>query len=171
MSRPLNVLFLCNGNSARSIMAEALVAARGRDLLRGYSAGATPTGSVHPIARQVLCAAGHPVDGLRSKSWDAFAEPGAPEMDLVVTLCDQAAAEPCPLWPGTPLRAHWGLPDPARVQGDDAQRRQAFEASYETLARAIDDLVSVLQTAPDRVALAEGLDAIPADPLVPERRA
>jgi arsenate reductase len=160
MVRPLDVLFLCNGNSARSILAEALLSDLGGSDLRGFSAGAAPAGEVHPMALEVLAAEGLPVAGLRSKSWDEFAAPGAPEMDVVVTLCDQAAAETCPLWPGAPLRAHWSLPDPAKVAGDQAARRQAFRDSYETLHRLIGRLTQTARTARDRETLAAGLAAI-----------
>jgi arsenate reductase len=170
MTRPINLLFLCNGNSARSIMAEALAAAQDCDVLHVYSAGVRPAGAVSPVALAVLAERGHPTAGLRPKSWDEFAGPHGPEMDIVVTLCDQAASEPCPLWPGSPLRVHWSLPDPAHVQGE-AARHRAFEACHDELARLIGDLVQVLRTSPDRAALSRRLAAIRPDMPPPERNA
>src|SRR5450432_151560 len=121
-----NVLFICTGNSARSILAEGLMNAIGQGRFRAYSAGSHPKGAVHPLALQTLQSMGVATQGLRSKSWDEFAAPGAPPIDFVFTVCDQAAGEACPYWPGAPVTAHWGMPDPAAVEGDDAALAQAF---------------------------------------------
>jgi arsenate reductase len=143
--RRLNVLFLCTGNSARSIMAEAMLRELGRERFDAFSAGSHPAGNVNPHAHEVLKRQGFRVDGLRSKSWSEFAEPGAAAMDAIITVCDNAAGEVCPVWPGRPVTAHWGVPDPASVVGDDNRKRQAFEASCNTLRERIEKLVA-LQT-------------------------
>jgi arsenate reductase (thioredoxin) len=134
----VNVLFLCTGNSARSILAEAYLnhAAKGR--FRAYSAGSHPGGKVNPFALELLAKNGIPISGLRSKSWDEFAAPGAPKLDFVFTVCDNAAGEVCPIWPGRPSKAHWGVPDPAAVQGSDADKRQAFRDAFARLSSRID---------------------------------
>ena len=119
MRRTYNVLFLCTGNSARSIMAERLMEHRGAGRFRAFSAGSYPKGAVHPLALRLLAEQSLPTEGLRSKSWDEFAAPGAPEMDFIFTTCDEAANEVCPVWPGHPMTAHWGVPDPAAVEGDE----------------------------------------------------
>ena len=137
MRPPFNVLFLCTGNSARSILAEALLNHKGKPNFRGFSAGSHPTGRVNPFALKQLEAAGLPADGLRSKSWDEFAKPGAPQMNFVFTVCDNAAAEVCPLWPGQPLTAHWGVPDPAVAVGTTEQVERAFREAFVTLDRRI----------------------------------
>ena len=136
--KPYNVLFLCTGNSARSILAEAYLnhAAKGR--FRAYSAGSHPGGKVNPFALELLAKNGIPISGLRSKSWDEFAAPGAPKLDFVFTVCDNAAGEVCPIWPGRPSKAHWGVPDPAAVQGSDADKRQAFRDAFARLSSRID---------------------------------
>jgi arsenate reductase len=121
-----NVLFLCTGNSARSIIAESVLRKSGAGKFNAYSAGSYPKGEVHPLAIEALQGHGFPVEGLRSKSWDEFAMEGAPELDFVFTVCDNAAGEACPVWPGQPMTAHWGLEDPAAVEGTDADRRVAF---------------------------------------------
>ncbi|KKX29352.1 arsenate reductase ArsC [Rhizobium sp. LC145] len=121
-----NVLFLCTGNSARSIIAESVLNKDGKGKFVAYSAGSYPKGQVHPMAIETLSGHGYPVEGLRSKSWDEFAQPGAPELDFVFTVCDNAAGEACPVWPGQPMTAHWGLEDPAAVEGSDAEKRVAF---------------------------------------------
>jgi arsenate reductase len=135
-----NVLFLCTGNSARSILGEALI--NGLPLtqhrFRGYSAGSHPKGAVHPLALQLLQEIGYDVSGLRSKSWDEFAQPGAPHMDFIITVCDNAAAEVCPVWPGHPATAHWGIADPAAVTGSDAERRRAFREAMMALRARIE---------------------------------
>ena len=137
-----NVLFLCSGNSARSILAEALINAPeiGHGKFRGYSAGSQPAGSIHPLTLETLRASGLSTEGLRSQSWDDFGEPidGAPEMDFVFTVCDTAAQEVCPIWPGSPVTAHWGVADPARVTGSDDDRRRAFFETLHVLRRRIE---------------------------------
>lgn len=144
MSTPQNVLFLCTGNSARSILAEALLNddAIGGGRFRGYSAGSQPRGTVHPLALDTLKENGLPTEGLRSKSWQEFAAADAPRMDFIFTVCDNAAAEACPLWPGHPVTAHWGLPDPAAVEGSDEEKRRAFKDTFTELRRRIQDFVS-----------------------------
>ncbi len=126
MDRPFNVLFLCTGNSARSIMSEVMMNAMGAPRFRAFSAGSHPAGKVNPFAIELLQKNRLPTEGLRSKSWDEFAQPGAPELDFVFTVCDSAAGEACPVWPGQPISAHWGIADPAAEQGDDEHRRRAF---------------------------------------------
>jgi len=132
-----NVLFLCTGNSARSILAESILNRLGNGRFRGYSAGSHPKREVHPLAKDLLKTLDMPTDGLRSKSWDEFARTGAPEMDFVITVCDNAAGEVCPIWPGNPVTAHWGVPDPAAVEGDDRTRKNAFRSAYRQLENRI----------------------------------
>lgn len=141
--REINVLFLCTGNSARSILAEALISHLGKGRFRGYSAGSFPKGQVHPMTLQLLRSLNLPTEGLRSKSWDEFAQPGAPAMDFVFTVCDQAAGEACPVWPGHPVTAHWGVPDPAAAEGSEVQRMNAFRAAYRTLSARIETFISL----------------------------
>lgn len=143
MSKPFNVLFLCTGNSARSILVEAIVTRLGSGRFRAFSAGSQPKGSVHPLALELLQSKNFPTAGLRSKSWNEFAAADAPEMQLIVTVCDQAAGEVCPIWPGHPVVAHWGLPDPAAVVGSLEERRRAFEDAFVTLERQIHMLISM----------------------------
>lgn len=138
-----NVLILCTGNSARSILGEAIVNRLGGERFRGFSAGSFPKGQVNPGALRLLERHGYPTDGLRSKSWDEFAGPDAPRIDVVITVCDNAAGEICPIWPGHPVRAHWGLPDPAAVEGGEAAEDAAFEAAHEALSRRIAELVEL----------------------------
>jgi protein-tyrosine-phosphatase len=135
--RVYNVLFLCTGNSARSILGEALLDAKGRGRFKAWSAGSFPKGMVHPLALETLAQAGLSVDGYRSKSWDEFAAPGAPQMDFIFTVCDDAAGEVCPVWPGHPVTAHWGLPDPAAVEGSVEMRRRAFRDTLTALSNRI----------------------------------
>lgn len=136
--RILNVLFLCTGNSARSVLAEAILNKLGAGKFRGYSAGSQPKGQVHPRTLELLQSLGYDTSGFRSKSWDEFAKPGAPPIDFIFTICDNAAGESCPLWPGRPMTAHWGVPDPAEATGSDAQVALAFKAAYATLLRRIE---------------------------------
>ena len=133
-----SVLFLCTGNSARSILAEAYLNHTGRGRFIAYSAGSHPAGRVNPFALELLREGGLPTTAARSKSWDEFARPGAPKIDFVITVCDSAAAEVCPVWPGHPDKAHWGVPDPAAVEGTDEQKRHAFKEALITLSRRID---------------------------------
>lgn len=140
---PLNVLFLCTGNSARSILAEAILNQVGQGRIRAFSAGSMPKGAVHPQSLRLLESLGLPIEGFRSKSWDEFAAPGAPALDFIVTVCDSAAGETCPVWPGKPISAHWGVPDPAAAQGSDAEIALAFADAYRMLKRRIDLFVSL----------------------------
>ena len=133
-----NVLFLCTGNSARSILAEAYLNYAGKGRFRAHSAGSHPGGKVNPFALDLLREKGIATAGLRSKSWDEFAAPGAPPMDYVFSVCDNAAGETCPLWPGHPVKEHWGVPDPAAVQGSDEEKRAAFLAAFDQLSSRID---------------------------------
>lgn len=141
--RVRNVLFLCTGNSARSIMAEALLDVLGKGKFRAFSAGSHPSGKVQPMALELAQSIGYDTSQARSKSWDEFAEAGAPEMDIVITVCDNAAGESCPVWLGHPALAHWGVPDPVEVTADDGQRRRAFTAAFATLRRRIELLLSL----------------------------
>ena len=136
MDKTYNVLFLCTGNSARSILAEVLLNHWGKGRFRAYSAGSFPKGEVNPRSIELLRSLKLPVDGLRSKSWSEFANPAAPVMDFVITVCDQAAGEVCPIWPGQPVVAHWGIPDPASVEGSKTEQMQAFRAAYRVPTRA-----------------------------------
>jgi arsenate reductase (thioredoxin) len=148
-----NVLFLCTGNSARSILAEGLLNEFGKGRFRAFSAGSHPKGSVHPLALKELQTLRIPTDGFRSKAWDEFAAPDAPVMDFVFTVCDQAAGEVCPVWPGQPMTAHWGMPDPAAVEGSDDAQARAFRDAAVTLKRRIELLISLPVAALDRLAL------------------
>jgi arsenate reductase len=158
--RPYHVLFLCTGNSARSIMAEAILNAIGKDRFRAFSAGSHPAGSVNPYALEQLKLARLPTDGLHSKSWDEFAASGALPLDFVFTVCDQAAGEVCPIWPGQPMTAHWGVPDPAAVQGDPDTVRRAFFVAYDTLFRRISLFTALRLESLGRLALQRNLDEI-----------
>jgi arsenate reductase len=149
-----NVLFICTGNSARSILAEAVMNALGAERgFRAYSAGSHPKGDVHPMALQTLAQRKIPTDGLRSKGWEEFARPGAPEMDFVFTVCDQAAGELCPVWPGQPMTAHWGLPDPAAVQGTDETKAKAFVDAFVTIRRRIELMLALPMHTLDALAI------------------
>lgn len=137
MSRVYNVLFLCTGNSARSILAEAILNREGRGQFKAFSAGSQPKGAVHPMALETLEEMGFLTDGYRSKDWNEFAAEGAPELNFVFTVCDNAAGEVCPVWPGQPMTAHWGIEDPAAIEGDEDVRRRAFRSAFYSLQRRI----------------------------------
>lgn len=151
--RPRNVLFLCTGNSARSILAEVLIGHWGRGRFKGYSAGSVPKGTVNPLTLELLRRVGLPVDGLRSKGWEEFVRPGSPPMDFVFTVCDLAAGEACPAWPGDPVTAHWRVPDPVAVEGTDEQRAAAFAAALYTLEARIKLFINLPLAALDRLAI------------------
>ncbi len=155
-----NVLFLCTGNSARSILAEALIDHWGRGRFQGYSAGSFPKGEVHPLTLKLLDRLGIPLRDARSKSWDEFARSGAPVMDFVFTVCDQAAGEVCPVWPGNPVTAHWGVPDPAAAAGTEEQRMAAFRDAYRRLEARIKLFVALPLEKLDRLALKREADKI-----------
>ena len=155
-----NVLFLCTGNSARSILAEVLLNAMGGQRFRAYSAGSHPKGQVNPHALRLLTKNRMPTEGLRSKSWDEFAAPGAPPLDFVFTVCDDAAGEVCPIWPGQPMTAHWGIPDPAAATGSEAEIDRAFFRAYERLQRRISLFASLPLESLDRIALQKHVDDI-----------
>jgi protein-tyrosine-phosphatase len=160
--RPYNVLFLCTHNSARSLMAEAcmnnLAVSRGR--FKGYSAGSHPSGRPNPFALDQIQRAGLPIEGIRSKDWNEFTLPGAPQLDFVFTVCDNAANEVCPVWPGQPMTAHWGVPDPSNVEGDDEQKRRAFADTYRILALRIGLFASLPMDKLDRLSIKKKLDEI-----------
>ena len=160
MPRVYNVLFLCTGNSARSILAEAILNRRGKPNFQAFSAGSHPTGRVNPLALNQLEVAGLPVAGLRSKSWDEFAKPGAPQMNFVFTVCDNAAAEVCPVWPGQPVTAHWGVPDPAAAVGTAEQVERAFRDAFMTLDRRIALFLSLPLASLSALALKKEIDRI-----------
>jgi arsenate reductase len=162
--RPRNVLFLCTGNSARSIMAEALLAKLGAPRFRAWSAGSKPVGRVNPFAERELRTMGVDPAGFRSKSWDEFAVAGAPALDIVITVCDNAAGEVCPVWPGQPVTAHWGFPDPAAVDGDDATRQRAFAQVAHQLRTRIQLLLSLPLDSLDQLALQDRLRAMGGPP-------
>jgi len=153
--RPLNVLFLCTGNSARSILAESVLSKLGKGRFHAFSAGSQPKGEPHPMALQVLRDFGFPYEGFRSKSWSGFAAAGAPEIDLIITVCDNAAGETCPVWPGKPVTAHWGIEDPAAVEGPD--QREAFVRALGYLQRRIDLLLALPMAALHNLTLASRL--------------
>lgn len=160
IDRPYNVLFLCTGNSARSIIAEALINQIGQGRFRGFSAGSHPKGTVNPIALQLLRKMNLPTEGLRSKSWDEFATPDAPPLDFVFTVCDNAAGEVCPYWPGQPVTAHWGVPDPAAVEGSETDKWVAFRDTFRMLDNRIKIFTSLPLETFDRMKLKERLEAI-----------
>ena len=157
---PYNVLFLCTGNSARSILAEAILNRIGKGKFVAYSAGSQPKGAVHPQALALLERLGYPTSGLRSKSWDEFAAPGAPSLDFVFTVCDNAANEVCPVWPGQPMTAHWGVPDPAAVEGSETAIAAAFRDAYQLLHRRIELFANLPVRSLDRMSLKKRLDEI-----------
>ena len=159
-ARPYNVLFLCTGNSARSIFGEAILSRIGKGKFAAYSAGSHPKGQVNPHALAQLQRLGFPTDGLHSKSWDAFTQTGAPDLDFVFTLCDDAASEICPAWPGQPMTAHWGLPDTAGVDGDEARIAAAFRSAFLLLQRRIELFANLPVRSLDRMSLQKRLDEI-----------
>ena len=158
--RPRQVLFVCTGNSARSVLAEGLMNHLGRGRFSAHSAGSHPTGVVNPFALSTLKALGVPADGFRSKRWDEFSGPGAPLLDFVFTVCDSAAGEACPYWPGQPMTAHWGLPDPAAVQGSDEEKARAFMATAVTLKRRIELMLALPMQSLDSLAIQRELKDI-----------
>ena len=160
MQRLYNILVLCTGNSARSIMAEALFNTMGAGRFRAFSAGSHPTGRVNPFAIELVQELGYPVENLRSKSWDEFASPGAPQMDFVVTVCDNAAGEVCPLWPGQPVTAHWGFPDPAAVVGTVEQKRVVFALTLRQIRTRVQLFLSLPLETLDRMAIETKMRAI-----------
>ncbi|MFO1455273.1 MAG: arsenate reductase ArsC [Steroidobacteraceae bacterium] len=158
MTEPIyNVLFLCTGNSARSILAEAILAHRGAGRFRSFSAGSHPNGRVNPFALALLERLGWPTDGYRSKSWDEFAVPGAPPLHFVFTVCDNAAGEVCPVWPGQPVTAHWGIPDPAAVEGTEMQKTEAFREAFRVLDRRVELFTSLPLASLEGLSLAQRL--------------
>ncbi len=159
-NRVFNVLFLCTGNSARSIMAESILRHLGGERFRAFSAGSHPRGAVNPLALKTLESFDYPTEGLRSKPWEEFAQPGAPAMDFVLTVCDQAAGEVCPAWPGQPMSAHWGIEDPAAVEGTDIEKERAFVLAARYLRNRISTFVSLPMESLDQIALRNQLRAI-----------
>jgi arsenate reductase len=157
---PLNVLFLCTHNSARSIIAECAMNRLGGDRFKGYSAGSQPRGEVHPYALDLLRQLNYDVSGLRSKSWEEFSGPNAPKLDFVFTVCDNAANETCPVWPGQPMTAHWGLPDPSAAQGSESERRYAFADTHRMLYQRIGIFVNLPLASLDKLSLQRRLDEI-----------
>jgi protein-tyrosine-phosphatase len=160
MNASFNVLFLCTGNSARSILAEALLNRLGDQKFKAFSAGSQPKGRVHPFAIDLLAKLNHPIARLRSKNWEEFSGPGAEPLDFVFTLCDSAASEVCPVWPGQPMTAHWGLPDPAAVSGSESVRRAAFADTYRMLGNRIGIFTNLPMRSLDRLSLQRRLDEI-----------
>ena len=158
--RVYNVLFLCTGNSARSILAESIINKLGKGKFRGFSAGSHPKGQVHPLALALLKQLDYPTDGLHSKNWDEFATPTSPHLDFVFTVCHNAAGEVCPVWPGQPMTAHWGIPDPAAVEGSDTQKSLAFREAFRSIETRIKLFLSLPLASVDRMRLKERLDAI-----------
>jgi arsenate reductase len=165
MQKPYNILILCTGNSARSIMGEALFNTMGAGRFKAYSAGSHPSGKVNPFAIELVQALGYPVEGLRSKSWDEFAQTGAPQMDFVVTVCDYAAGEMCPLWPGHPVTAHWGFPDPAAVEGSDEVKRAAFALAMRQIRKRVQLFISQPLETLDRMAIEDRMRDLGKQPL------
>ena len=158
--KPYQILILCTGNSARSIMAEAIINTLGAGRFVAHSAGSQPAGRVHPLALEKLNAIGYPTAQLRSKSWDEFAATDAPQMDFIITVCDNAAGETCPLWPGQPISAHWGFPDPAAVQGSEAEQRAAFEQVFQRITQRVRLLLDLPLASLDALAIRRELQNI-----------
>jgi arsenate reductase len=165
MRKPYNILVLCTGNSARSIMAEALLNTMGAGRFKAYSAGSHPTGRVNPYATEQVRSLGCPVESLRSKSWDEFARPDAPVMDFIVTVCDNAAGEVCPVWPGKPVTAHWGFPDPAAVTGTEEEKRAAFARTMHQIRNRVQLFMSLPLETLDRMAVESRMRALGNEPL------
>jgi arsenate reductase len=165
MERPYNILVLCTGNSARSIIGEALFNTLGAGRFKAFSAGSHPTGKVNPFAIEQVQALGYPLEGLRSKSWDEFAQPDSPQMDFIVTVCDKAAGEMSPLWPGQPVAAHWGFPDPAAVEGSDEEKRAAFAQTLRQIRNRVQLFLSLPLETLDRMAIENRMKAIGREPL------
>ncbi|MCX7628088.1 MAG: arsenate reductase ArsC [Methylophilaceae bacterium] len=158
--KTFNVLILCTGNSARSIMAEALFNTLGKGRFKAYSAGSHPTGKVNPFAIEQIQSIGYPTEGLRSKSWDEFTGPDAPQMDFVITVCDRAAGEVCPVWPGNPITAHWGFEDPAALEGTDDEKRALFRKVFHQIRNRVSIFVNLPLTNLDRLAIKREMDDI-----------
>jgi arsenate reductase (thioredoxin) len=165
--RVYNVLFLCTGNSARSILAESIMNRHGKGQFRGFSAGSHPNGRVNPFALALLSQLGFPTEGLRSKSWNEFATHDSPHLDVVITVCDNAAGEVCPYWPGQPMTAHWEIPDPAAVEGTDVEKMTAFRQAFKSMETRIQLFLSLPIASIDRMRLKERMDAIGKTPLEP----
>lgn len=161
--RVYNALFLCTGNSARSILAEAILQSEGHGRFKAYSAGSNPAGKVHPYSLDLLKIMGHPIDNLRSKNWDEFSTADAPRLDFVFTVCDNAAGETCPVWPGQPMTAHWGIPDPAAVIGSEAERRAAFTEAYRMMFNRISLFLALPLDSIDKMSLQSRLVEIGAE--------
>jgi arsenate reductase len=159
-NRTLNVLFLCTGNSARSIMAEVMLNSMGQGRFKAYSAGSHPKGAINPLAVELLHKNRLPTEGLRSKGWQEFSQSGAPVMDFVITVCDQAAGEVCPIWPGQPMNAHWGIEDPAAADGSEEEKRKAFFTAYNRLRNRLSIFTSLPMSKLDRLSLQRRLDDI-----------
>ena len=162
--RVYNVLFLCTGNSARSILAEAILNNRGKGRFKAFSAGSQPKGEVHPLALALLERKGFQTEGLRSKAWDEFAQTGAPNLDFIFTVCDNAAGEVCPIWPGHPMTAHWGQPDPAAVEGSEVEKTNAFRDAFKMLERRIEMFTSLPIASLDQLALGKKVSEIGKSP-------
>lgn len=158
--RVFNVLFLCTGNTARSVLAESILQKDGQGHFRAFSAGSQPKGVVNPFALKTLAAQGYPAEGFRSKSWDEFAVAGAPQMDFVFTVCDSAAGEMCPVWPGQPVTAHWGIDDPAAVEGTDIDKERAFAAAFKAMRNRISAFIALPVASLDRLTLKNRLKDI-----------
>ncbi len=161
--RVYNALFLCTGNSARSILAEAILESEGQGRFKAYSAGSNPAGKVHPYSLDLLKIMGHPTESLRSKNWDEFSGADAPELDFVFTVCDNAAGETCPVWPGQPMTAHWGIPDPAVVTGQEAEKRAAFTEAYRMMFNRISLFLALPLASIDKMSLQNRLIEIGAE--------
>jgi protein-tyrosine-phosphatase len=166
---PYNILFLCTGNSARSILAEAIMNRAGRGRFKAWSAGSHPKGEVHPQALNLLQSLNYPIEGLRSKSWDEFEAPGAPHLDFIVTVCDNAAGEVCPIWPGKPVRSHWGIPDPAAVEGSPSEVSLAFAEAYRQMSNRIGLFLALPIAKLDGLSIKRRMDEIGQTQDEPER--